>query len=220
MTTKTESALEALEEREREIEAAEARLAELEARRKQVSSALDDAVKPLRAYYREVESGQRVPDRQQEAKLRQDLADIQARVAPMASFNPRATLGSDQVKLVDPELEGQIEGARERVREAVVDYNRFRSSHFDDLVVELGTLGTEFAKRYELVIKHSRRGAKEWKALKKRWEPIIEVSDFERSDFPSSPFESVHSEPLMPRKLRRGEPVEGPRTAGARRARR
>jgi chromosome segregation ATPase len=220
MKTKTESALEALEEREREIEAAETRLAELETKRKQVQRSLDDAVKPLRAYYREVESGHRMPDRKQEAKLRQDLTDAQARIAPMASFNPRAAMGSDQVKLVDPELEGQIDGARERVRAAVTDYNRFRSAHFDDLVVELGTLGTEFAQRYELVIKHSRRAAKEWKALKRRWEPILEVSDFERSDFPPSPFESVHSEPLMPRKLRRGEPVEGPRTAGARRARR
>jgi hypothetical protein len=213
MTTKTESALDGLDRHEREVIEARERLAELEAKRKDVRGALDDAMKPLRDYYRETEAGRRTIDVEEEGRLRQAMADAQARVAPMASINPRAARGvSDQLHLVDPELEGQLAGAKERVREAEAEYNRYRSARFDDLVVELGTLGAEFTERYRLAIKHARRGHKEWRALKKRWEPILEVSDFDRADFPASPFEGVHSEPLMPRKLARGEEVDGPRS--------
>ncbi len=216
MATRSESALEGLERRGREIEEAKQRLAELEQKRKGVEASLKDAMKPLRAYYRDTEAGHRPADPAVEDELRKKFITAQSRLAPMTSINVRATAATDRVELVDPELEGQIDGARERVDEAVDEYNRFRSKRFDDLVVELGVLGRELAERTDLVAKHAQRCNQQWRALKKRWEPILEVSGFERSDFPPQPFEGVNSEPLMPRKLARGEAVDGPRTPGGR----
>lgn len=216
MKTVDETALEGLERRGRAISEAEQRLAELVKQRKKVQASLKDAMRPLRAYYRETEAGKRQADPAVEAELRKKFVAAQSRLAPMTVINVRATAATDRVELVDPELEGQIDGAKERVEQAVTDYNRFRSKHFDDLVVELGVMGKELAERTGLVAKHAKRCNQQWRALKKRWEPILEVSDFERADFPPQPFEGVHSEPLMPRKLARGEAVDGPRTPGAR----
>jgi hypothetical protein len=211
MTNTDTTALDGLDELADEIDAAEKRLTELQRKRKDLRKELAMAVGPLRAYYRDVEAGDIDASPVKEKALRAKLQEAQAKLTPLGSVNLRAPIGSGaEVKLVDPELEGQIEGAKERVEATRAAYRNYRAEHFDDLVVELARLGNELKDRYALAVKYARRGDTEWKALRKRWEPILEVSDFDRRDFPPSPFLEVHSQPLMPRQLREGGPVDGP----------
>lgn len=205
------SALEELDLLADEVEAAKKRLAELEEEKRASRRSYKEALRPLRAYFRQVESGAKEADPIREAELRAALQEAQAAVSPQLVSNPRSSLGElEKVEIVNPEVEGQLDGARERLYAAELAYKRFRDGRFDDLVVELAVLGTEYAERYELAAKHAARAAREWRKLRNRWRPLVEVADFDWADFPRSPFEGVDLKPMMPRQLAQGKPVRGP----------
>jgi hypothetical protein len=126
-------------------------------------------------------------------------------------FNPRAESGEGfKVEMVNPEAEGKLAGARQKVADAEREYEHYLRVRFDDLAVELAALGADLTERCAPVAAHARKAHREWQQLRERWRPLVKVASFDWSDFPSDPYQQVHEQPLMPRQLAHGEPVGGP----------
>jgi len=213
MSTETTTALDGLTEREEAVAEAQERVHQLEAEAHSSRRDLDRAIGPLQSYYRGLESGEVEPDPDREAKLKRAVAEAQASIAPQVTYNPRAeqTEGA-RVELINPEVEGKLAGARQKLSAAEAELDRYLRARFDDLVVELGTLGVELSERYAPLAEEGRRAQREWVELRERWRPLIALGDLEWGDLPGSPFAEIRDVPaLMPQQLSDGASLGAPR---------
>ena len=77
--------------------------------------------------------------------------------------------------MINPEIEAKLMGRGSRFKNAQRDRSRYLRERFDDLVVDLGALGTDLADRNALFAKHAAKGDRDGPTCA-RWEPLIAIS--------------------------------------------
>ncbi|UJA20584.1 hypothetical protein HJD18_10445 [Thermoleophilia bacterium SCSIO 60948] len=159
---------------------------------------LDRAVSPLQDYYRQVETGEREHDPNEEAELQAAVAKAQQEVAPQVVFNPRSGgVDGSSVELVNPKIEGQLTGAREALVTAENELDAFIRRRFDDLAVDIAALGRDFVARYRAVMDKARQASEEYVELRGLWRPLLEKAEgMDWSQLPTNPFGGL--EELVP----------------------
>lgn len=195
--TKKQGALQRLDELKQQVQAAEARLHELEAQKREAERDVDRALAPLHEYYRQVGAGEREPDPAVEEELQAGLRAAESESTPRLVYNPRAEsdAAAARVEMVNPRLEGMLEGARDALQRCEQEYQRFVAARFEDLVAELAAEAGAVMKRYRAAWDKALEADREWQAVRSRWKPLVDADAFGWENFPESPLSNVKTIP-------------------------
>lgn len=215
-TTKKNTALAELDQRQAAVTAAEQRVAELEAEKAKADREMEQAQAALDAYYRAVGAGEREADQAEERKLHKAATDARAQVTPRLIDNPRAGIGGGRVEMGDGRFDSLLRGAREALQARRDEYGQFVRGRWDDLVAELTEHAAAVQKRHVALWERALDAEREWRAARKLWTPLVKTGAFTWADFPESPLKAGLGALAVPRQLiDEGDPLprpEGPST--------
>jgi len=200
-TAKKNNALAELDAKRDAIAAAEARVAQIEADKVKAERELDQATAALDAYYRAVGAGECEPDQAEERKLHKATGEAQAHMTTRLIDNPREGIGAGRVEKGDSRFDGLLRGAREAVQARRDEYERFLSVRWNDLEVELAEHAADVQQRHKDLWTRALEAEREWKAARKRWDPLVRSGAFTWADFPESPLTDGLDALPVPRQL-------------------